>query len=283
MLAFRLKLGETESQDSTLRNLDGTAYYFVSERHMTVETYRNAPITEAALDIRVRLPEGADIGILEQVQDDGYPNLRQRPVKIEFKVDASNALGESVPKGEITNTPLGFSYSSLDQKQVFQARVDGFTHNRLAPYLNWHSFSAEARRLWGVYREVAKPEIIEILGLNYVNQISIPFGQPFEDYFQTHIHISSELPQGVNTYSLSFQTTWPEGDNILGFVGQSLAPPFREGYSTMVLSIQAFTTVQKPVVEVHESDIWGIFEKLRVVKNSLFEGCISDKVREDIR
>src|ERR1700687_5190308 len=106
---------------------------------MNQETYRNAPITEAALDIRVRVAKEVGLDVLEGVRDEKYPVIRQRPVKFEFKVGPDGADAHNLPKGEVSNTVLGFGYMSEDLKQVFQIRTDGFTHNRLAPYIDWKS------------------------------------------------------------------------------------------------------------------------------------------------
>ena len=85
------------------------------------------------------------------------------------------AFSFSVAKGEpsfnTSSEQLGFSYRSLDEKNIFQVRKDGFSHNRLAPYTEWQSFSAEARRLWSIYRDEAGPADIEMIGLNYINEI----------------------------------------------------------------------------------------------------------------
>jgi uncharacterized protein (TIGR04255 family) len=250
---------------------------------MSPETYRNAPITEAALDIRVRVPQEIDAETLNAIKDEAYPITRPRPVKVEFKAGPFGNDAQAPAKGEVSNTLLGSAYMSADHKQVFQIRTDGYTHNRLAPYVDWNSFSKEARRLWAKYVEVAKPEIIEILGLNYLNQIFIPLHKPFQEYLRTYIEVAPDLPQSVNTYNLGFQLSWPGDEDVFAFVGQALAPPAKEGFATMVLNIQAFKRVEKSANEVREEEIWEIFSTLRDVKNSVFEACITDLVREEIR
>ena len=250
---------------------------------MSTETYRNAPITEAALDVRVRLGKETNVDVLETIKDEKYPILHQRPVNIEFKIVPGANGAEALPKSEVSNTPLGFSYMSEDRKQVFQIRTDGFTHNRLAPYIDWNSFSQEAKRLWTRYIEVAQPETIEILGLNYLNQIFVPHKVKFERYFRTYIQVAPDLPQTVNTYNLSYQLSWPNQDRVMAFVGQGLGPPIKEGFATMVLNIQAFKQLDKAAKEVEGDEIWETFNLLRNVKNSVFEACITELVREEIR
>lgn len=250
---------------------------------MGTETYRNAPITEAALDVRVRLPREIGIDILEAIQDEDYPVLHRRPVKVEFKVSGTESDPLAAPTSEVVNTPLGFAYATKDVKQIFQIRTDGFTHNRLEPYVDWVSFAGEAKRLWTKYVALAKPETIEILGLNYLNRIYVPLGTPFEEYFRTYIQIAPDLPQSVNTYNAAFQLNWPGDDGILAFVGQSLAPSLKEGFAAMILNIQAFKRLNKSAIDVEDDEIWNTFNILRDVKNSVFEACITELVRKEIR
>jgi uncharacterized protein (TIGR04255 family) len=250
---------------------------------MSHETYKNAPITEAALDIRVSVPAGINLDVLGGVRDEKYPVSRQRPFKVEFMVGPSGNDPQMQPKGEVSSTPLGFAYDSEDHKQVFQVRTDGFTHNRIAPYIDWRSFSTEARRLWEKYARTAQPETIELLGLNYLNQIFLPLGSPFETYLHAYIEVPAALPQNVNTYNLSFQLSWPKEDGVFAFIGQALGPPLKEGFVTIILNIQAFKRVGKPAREVTNEEIWDTFSTLRDVKNCVFEACISDLVREEIR
>ena len=54
-------------------------------------------------------------------------------------------------------------------------------------------------------------------------------------------------------------------------------------FATIVLSIQAFKPLQRTATDVDEEEMWMLFGKLRDVKNAVFEGCITDMVREEIR
>jgi uncharacterized protein (TIGR04255 family) len=251
---------------------------------MHTETYKNAPITEATLDIRVRVPKAVTIESLENIRDEDYPKLKQRPMQMQVRIVGQVENGKPIQQtAETINTPLGFMFESADQKQVFQVRTDGFTHNRLAPYQNWKSFSSEARRLWEKYKQVAGPEIIELLGINYVNNIYVPAGTEYRTYLRTYLEVAPVLPQNLNTFFLNFQSTWPGDDEILLFVSQAVGPLVRPGFVTVVLNIRAFKTLQRPAADVDEEDMWSLFEKLREVKNAAFEGCITDRVRKEIR
>ena len=50
----------------------------------------------------------------------------------------------------------GYIFASSDERQIFQARLDGFSFSRLAPYDRWETFRDEARRLVFAVRRMMK-------------------------------------------------------------------------------------------------------------------------------
>jgi uncharacterized protein (TIGR04255 family) len=243
------------------------------------EIYKNAPITEAALDIRVRTPSSLKVEDLLAAKDDAYPDVQQ-PLLMQFQITAEASA--PAPSIKTLSTQLGYMFKSSDGKQVFQARKDGFTHNRLSPYQHWKSFSDEAKRLWEKYKLIAAPEHLELLGLNYANKIFIPVGAEFKEYLRTYIELSPDLPQSVNAYSAAFQVSLPI-ENAFVHIAQAYGQPSRPDHVTFILNVQAFKTVNKPIADVPDDEIWSTFEELRNAKNEAFQACITDRVREQIR
>jgi uncharacterized protein (TIGR04255 family) len=244
---------------------------------MAFEIYKNAPITEAVLDIRTRLAEPS-LGKLEKVRDSGYPNLYLTPSLMAFHFSAS----EGQSSVNASSEAMGFAYRSQDEKDIFQVRKDGFSHNRLAPYTEWQSFSSEAKRLWQVYKEVAQPAAIELIALNYINEIYVPFGEPFEKYFKTYIEVPTNLPQMLLGFSFSYQLLIAEDMGVLQ-ISQGYGPIKKENHSTVFLNIQASKQVNRDFSDISEQELWGMFEQLRTAKSQAFEACITDEVREMIR
>ena len=65
--------------------------------------------------------------------------------------------------------PDGYLFTSVDGRQVVQARLDGFTFSRLKPYDKWESLRDEARELWQHYVQIASPETVTRVALRYIN------------------------------------------------------------------------------------------------------------------
>jgi uncharacterized protein (TIGR04255 family) len=244
---------------------------------MTFEIYKNAPITEAVLDIRTRL-DSPSLTRLSEIRDAAYPNLFLTPNLTEFTF----TVGEGAPSVNTSSEPLGFAYRTTDEKDIFQVRKDGFSHNRLAPYTEWGAFSNEARRLWHLYKEQASPAAIELISLNYVNELYMPFGKSFEDYFRTYIEVPRELPQILYGFSFTYQLLLPNETGTLQ-IAQGYGPVKKPEHSTIILNIQAFRQVNRSCAEISEEELWTWFENLRDAKSQAFEACITEKLRDMIR
>ena len=244
---------------------------------MEFEIYRNAPITEAVLDIRTRLADPS-LTRLSEIRDPGYPDLFQTPNLMAFTF----TVNEGSPSVNTSSEPMGFSYRSESEKDIFQVRKDGFSHNRLSPYKEWQSFSAEARRLWLVYKAAAEPTTIELIGLNYINEIYIPFGASFEDYLRTYVEVPIELPQTLMGFSFTYQILIPNDGGFLQ-IAQGYGPYKKPDHSTVILNIQASKQLNRNSSEISEDELWSMFERLRAAKSGAFQACITDRVRAMIR
>lgn len=142
-----------------------------SSRRKSITHYSKAPLTEAVLDIRVEVPSEITLHELKNVQvgeEERYPR-REDSIIVVGQVSMGTQVGASAKQ-----TPNGYRFVSQDHRQIFQARLDSFTYNRLAPYETWESFRDEARRLWDIYRPIAKPKNIKRLALRYQQVRSPP-------------------------------------------------------------------------------------------------------------
>ena len=236
--------------------------------------YANSPITEAIIDLRVKLPENVKIGDLEPIHDrirSQYPNKENRTLaRGRFEVGRGVSASAS-------SQSIGFFFKSEDERQIVQARLDGFTMSRLAPYESWRPFRDEARRLWDLYRETVCPEAVERLAVRYINRLDIP--KPFDDlneYLRTFPEVSPDLPQGLS--GLFMQLTVPQADiKSMLQLTEALIEPNRPEVVSIVLDVDVFRTDDIPS---DDDAVWDFFEVLRNCKNDVFEACVTPKARE---
>jgi uncharacterized protein (TIGR04255 family) len=235
--------------------------------------YENAPITEALIDIRVELPASlTGLQVLESVHDRvkiRYPGKKKR-IYLQGQFSAGDEVGASA-----SQTLMGFSFSSDDGKQIFQARRDGFTFSRLRPYGSWPELRDEARRLWDIYGEMVSPEKITRVAVRYINQIDIPFSTiDYKDYFRTTPEVSPELPQALSGFFMQLQFPQTDFGGLL-ILTQTAVPPLTPATGSVILDLDVF----KETEMVSDEDVWGLLETLRNRKNEFFEGCITERTR----
>jgi uncharacterized protein (TIGR04255 family) len=240
----------------------------------TRRPYSNAPITEAIIDIRVRSPQAVRLNQLERLHktiETEYPEKVGR-----YLAHGQITIGKQV-SASASQEPIGFLFKSRSDKQIFQARLDGFTMSRLAPYEGWEPLRDEARRLWERYRDEVQPTEVTRLAVRYVNRIDIPF--PFDDlnqYLQTFPEVSRELPQTLVGLFMRLTIPLPEIESMI-LLSEALIEPAKPNVASIVLDIDLYRDTNPPQ---EDSEIWSFFEILRERKNEVFEACITEKARE---
>lgn len=177
----------------------------------TQRHYTGAPITEAVIDLRVEILSEITLSILKGLQHStelDYPVCEEMLV-VQGQIQACPSIAAIA-----SQTIIGYRFLSGDRKQIFQARLDGFTFSRLAPYDKWETFRDEARRLWELYRAVANPKSVNRVAVRYINRLDLPIPlSDFKDYLRTVPEVSPDLPQGLSDYLCSYKflrKTWRE-------------------------------------------------------------------------
>ncbi len=245
-----------------------------------ISLLQKAPITEALIDIRVKIKDEINSEIFLKLYDnisDRYPKKtirHKQEGKIEFK------KGEP-PISSMSDTVLGYSFVSTDGKQIFQARLDGFTFSRLNPYDRWETLRDEAIELWQKYRELIFPEITRV-ALRYINKFNIPIDPAtpiqFEDYLKTSPIIPEKLPQGVSSFLSRVVIHNPEID-AAAIVTQVFEGIIDPKFIPIILDIDVIRKKEM----LSEEEAWDTLEKLRNFKNNIFFESITEKAKELFR
>jgi uncharacterized protein (TIGR04255 family) len=237
--------------------------------------YAKAPITEAIIDLRVQPRDGLSLDNLEHVA----ASLRQAYPKHDktYEVAGMMAVLPGVSASATAQQrQTGFKLTSVDGKQIWQSRFDGFTFSRLAPYDSWRPFRDEAHRLWQAYRQVASPLAISRLAVRYINRIDIPAQSvDLKQYFRTSPEVAPDLPQQLAGFFMQLRIPQDDLKSLL-LVNQTIIPPAQEGVVSVVLDIDLFRDIEIPS---EEDAIWRFFDELHDRKNQIFEACITDETR----
>lgn len=240
-------------------------------------TLKNAPITEALIDIRVKLSSEFDAKNIDSIYEsikNQYPEKQeQRISEVRFEPKAKEIVRPSSAKIN------GYRYISSDKKQIVQVRLDGFTFSRLRPYIKWEELRDEAYRLWQLYKNITSPESINRVALRYINNLNIPMPlRDFGDYLTAPPTVPEELPQGVGSFLNRIVIHEPSlGANAV--ITQALEQ-IATDTAPIILDIDVFKLQPKGI---EEKEAWEIIEKLRHFKNKIFFSSITDRLKETYR
>lgn len=234
--------------------------------------YRRAPITEAVIEFRVEIPQGVGLGTLARVQASEKQRYPVRQDRWQGKASFSSAAGASV-----SQKTTGYAFLSQDKRQVFQARTDGFSFSRLAPYDRWETFRDEARRLWDIYRSVVHPKGVRRIGVRYINRLDLPVPiRDFADYLRTVPQVSPDLPQGLNGFFMQVQIPQPDLQAAL-VLNQAMMPPENPKVVSIILDIDLY---REESIPERDDEVWSVVEEFRSRKNAVFEACVTAATRE---
>jgi len=235
--------------------------------------YSRAPITEALIDLRVELPDGVTLSTLDL--DAGitadYP-MRQELMSFQGPMVASSSVEATASQNQV-----GYIFSSSDQTQIFQSRLDGFTFSRFTPYDGWETFRDEAKRLWSMYQSVTNPKGIVRLALRYINRLDLPSPlEDLKDYLRTVPEVSPDLPQGLSGYFMQLQIPQEDLSSQL-ILNQAIIPPSSPDVFSILLDIDLVRETDLPN---DYAALWHILEQLHSRIDQVFESCITDRIRE---
>ena len=156
--------------------------------------FEKAPIREAIIAIQVHdLPESTALelrSLPEHVRDSYPQHVDLQEAAFVGQVDLHGR-----PTATASQRIIGYQFQAIDSRQIFQARVNGFSFHRLAPYQSWRPFRDEAFRLWKVYREVVGPVKIINFSVRYINVLVVPSPGRLEEHPRVYPGIPPEIPQ----------------------------------------------------------------------------------------
>jgi uncharacterized protein (TIGR04255 family) len=235
----------------------------------------NAPITEALLDIRVELPAGTSLAALTGFHDlvrDRYPQREERRLdQIEVRMDPA---GTQVSQ---TAAATGYLMRALSGEKAVQARLDGFTFNKLRPYESWELFRDEGRELWEKYVGVAFPSRVTRLGLRFINRLELPLPlKSFAEFIRTIPEVAPSVPQELSELFMRLVIPKPEiGAAVI--IHEALANPTDPDRIPLILDLDAFAMV---AIDPNSNELWDRLEQLREFKNQVFFGSLTDRCLE---
>ena len=241
--------------------------------------YKNAPITEAVIEIRIQPPERFDKTAVERLAESFKLDFtKQAPMRLLQMGVAAQSQSEEAVSFTSSQGIIGYRLSKADDSRILQVRRDGLAYSHMAPYTEWATFRTEARPLWEKYRAAVPDVKLARCALRYINRVDIPAIkiEPY-DYFTLYPKIPEQLPQ-QDVMGMAMNLQMPQHDlECVAVINQALLEPVKPGHISIVLDIDVF---RLGIESWQDSEVWTFLDKLRDRKNEIFEACITDRTRE---
>ena len=237
---------------------------------------KNAPITEAILDLRVNLPKDFRSETFAELKgriSDRYPKMEEaRYFTAQMRITPGKAPTSDTTIGGVQ----GYFFRSDDGRDIAQFRVDGFSHNRLRPYTRWERFFPEAMRLWELYKSAAQPPFVTRISVRYLNHLRLPIkdGDDLDQYLNALPPTPPGAPGGFSGL-LTRVATYDDQSGVCSNVTQALEGTMGPGEPAIILDIEAFKDGEP--VGTDQATLEPTFEVLRKVKNDIFFGSITEE------
>ena len=175
----------------------------------------------------------------------------------------------------------GFRLSSEDQTNVVMVMPSGIAIARLAPYPGWKVVRAAAQAVWEVWRKSTPHINLSRIGVRTINRIDIPTDKKAQISMQTYLNFHPQLPHiseaPMHGYlmQVTLPTTKPKW--IVTITSALVSPPPLLNYVSLLLDIDVFRTEEIPN---NDTQLWEAIEDAHMLKNDVFETCITGETRK---
>ena len=163
-----------------------------------------------------------------------------------------------------------------DRKMLVQIGPRLLTVNALKPYPHWEGFKPRIEMAWKSLQASVEVLGLEHMGLRYINHIELPaHGGELAKYFEFYPFVGQRLPQQMVSFLAGVEFSYADDRDRCRV---QLTPiPGSGGKSLFMLDIDYFLA-RPGAVEVVDALAWVEEAHNRV--EEVFEGCITDKLRE---
>jgi len=236
--------------------------------------YVNPPIIEVICEFRLLPDSPWDLtihGLIYEKIKKTFPHKEQRLVQ-EIGINQG-------PKGieqEMRVSERSFFFTH-DKTIFVQTGQHLLAINCLRPYPHWEGFKPKIVEAFQALTESIDVKGIARIGYRAINRIEIPLSSlNLDDYFEFRPFLGSKLPQNVASFIIG--CTLPFfGNRDYCKVQLTTAVPNTSGYGAFLLDIDYF--IDKPAsISVPDALAW--VEEAHAQVNNIFEGCITDALRE---
>lgn len=232
--------------------------------------YTAPPIVEAVVQIIFSDPlsENEYRKITRRLGRKYANGLDQKVMDVKIEIEAQNA-------NFVATSQMRFS--SNDQTDVLTCSEKSFIWSRLAPYEGWDAMFERVKSDLESAYEVTGYNKLERVGVRYINRLDLPAKDGdiirYEDYLAINISVPSAWV-AVDSYAWRLEKDFGDFRAIIQSATAEAEVPDTAAF---ILDIDVITRGKVPA---KMSEIWGMLQEMRTLKNEIFEISIIDTARK---
>lgn len=238
--------------------------------------YANPPIIEAVCDFWIS-PEDSNWdltipGLIYEKVREKFPNREQRVVQ---DVSISQTSPQGLRQEVRTSERIHFL---TEHKNIFlQVGTNLLAINCLKPYPTWDEFKPNIEYAYKVLASVFDIKSFQRIGLRYINKIEIP-GKPIglDKYFEFRPNMGQHLPQNIADIIVGCLLSLHDGRDTCRVQLTNAVP---ENPENLGFLLDLDYTLAKPQEISKDHALKWVEDAHQQVEN-IFEGCITDRLRE---
>ncbi len=235
-----------------------------------------APIVEAVVDIDVEMRPGFVLSesreLLNNAFRDRYPVTREREFDAHEIRKTPGAVG--LIKSQSGLESLMFIQN--DDRQLVQARRQGFSFNRLAPYEGFDQYKAEIDLRWKQFCDIVKPVRVAAIRMRFINRIEIPLENGQVDLDQ-YLRVGPRAPDEDAFAFMSFSSRSVMTERATGIqviVSLASRQPSAD-FLPVILDVEVAMGCECDASDLN--CISDCLAKLRATKNVAFQKSLEDR------
>jgi len=235
--------------------------------------YSEPPIVEAICEFRFSSDTEWDLTIPGLV----YDRIKEHfPKKSQHQIQNVEIKQEEEEIKQIVNLDTRIAFSTNDKKVLVQLGKRLLAINQLKPYRSWKKFNEKIDIALKALLSIVEIKGVQRIGLRYTNRIDIP-GEyvKLEDYFNFRPSIEESLPKVVLSFKLSSHFLFADERDVC--MVQFFSKPSEKKINSFILDFDYYLRVPQSTESI---DSLGWKNEAHSQIEKLFEGCISDKLRE---
>lgn len=244
--------------------------------------YKNPPIVEAVINIVVAFPEGGLTDkVLESASRRFAPQFAHTGAIGGINVTIGPIDQPSVQP--VTSQAIrGLRFGNEKNNRILQIRSEGFAYSHLKPYTSWETLRHEAEPLWREFVAACGPTKATRLAVKFINQLVFSNADRDDVKLERFLKVHPQVPDSfgpITGFMSQVQVPLPQlsGQNPQALVTVASQPPAPTGSQAAVLDIDVFQGID---LDPSNPRIWDELEKMRTIKNTIFEASISNLLRE---